>query len=127
MAVMMGLGSYRFSISTAAYETLGRRTEYRWSSQERIGRHPALQYIGAGHTTITLNGSIYTTFRGGLGQIDSMRAVAGQGVPHMLVSGLGRVLGLFSIMSIDESDTVFFKDGAPRKQDFAIELKSYGV
>jgi len=126
-SVMMGLGAFRFAIDTAAYQTLTRKDEYRWESQERIGRHPAMQFIGAGHTTFTLEGSIFPHWRAGLGQIDAMRAMAGQGVPLRLVSGYGRIFGLFVIMAIDETQTVFLSNGAPRKQEFAIELKSYGA
>ncbi|TIM92331.1 MAG: phage tail protein, partial [Mesorhizobium sp.] len=43
---MMGLGPFRFSLSTAAYQALERSDEYRWVSQDRIGRHPAMQFVG---------------------------------------------------------------------------------
>lgn len=127
MATMMGLGPFRFSLETAAYQNLTRTDEYRWESQERIGRHPAMQFIGAGHTTLSLDGTIYPSFKGGLGQIERMRAVASFGSPLFLVSGGGRIFGQFVIMHVEETQTFFFKDGTPRKQDFALELKSYGA
>lgn len=106
MLVMMGLGPFRFGLETAAYQTLSRATEYRWESQERIGRHPAMQFIGEGHTTIDLDGVIYPLFRGGLSQVDRMRTIAGQGAPQILVSGRGRVYGQFVIMSVSETSTL---------------------
>lgn len=124
--VMMGLGPFRFSLSTAAYQSLERSDEYRWVSQDRIGRHPAMQYVGAGHTSFTLSGTIYPAFRGGLGQLDTMRAVAALGEPNILVSGLGRIFGTFVILGVDETQTFFLDNGAPRKQEFNIDLKSYG-
>lgn len=127
MATMMGLGPYRFSLNTAAYQSLERMDEYRWQSQDRIGRHPAMQYIGAGHTTVTLDGVIYPHFRGGLGQIQAMRGAAILGTPLVLVSGGGRIFGFFVILSVEETQTVFLANGAPRKQEFAITLKSYGA
>lgn len=126
MAVMMGLGPFRFHLATAAYQTLERSDEYRWEAQDRIGRHPAMQFIGAGHTTFNLSGTIYPNFRGGLGQLDAMRAVAAAGAPSVLVSGLGRIFGSFVILSVDETQTYFLPNGAPRKQEFSLELKSYG-
>jgi phage protein U len=126
-SVMMGLGAYRFAIDTAAYQTLTREDEFRWESQERIGRHPAMQFVGAGHSTFTLEGTIYPHWKSGLGQIERMRAQAGLGIPLRLVSGYGKIFGLFSVTRIGETQTHFFADGKPRKQEFSIELKSYGA
>lgn len=126
MTIMMGLGPFRFSLSTAAYQALERSDEYRWVSQDRIGRHPAMQFVGAGHTSFLLSGTIYPAFRGGLGQLNAMRAIASLGQPNMLVSGLGRIFGLFVILGVDETQTFFLDNGAPRKQEFNIDLKSYG-
>jgi phage protein U len=123
---MMGLGPYRFSIETAAYTNLQRTDEYRWESQERIGRHPAMQFIGQGHTTIRLEGTVYPTWKGGARQIDTMRAAASKGTPHVLVSGAGKIFGRFVIMNVEETQTHFFADGTPRKQEFKLEIKSYG-
>jgi len=124
--VMMGLGSYRFALETAAYQTLQREDEYRWESQERIGRHPAMQFIGPGHTTFKLEGVIYPHWRGGLGQIERMRGEAGRGIPLFLVSGYGKIFGRFTVIKVGEGQTYFLPNGAPRKQDFTLELKSYG-
>lgn len=125
--VMMGLGEFRFEIDTAAYQSLSRTDEYRWESQERISRAPALQFIGEGHTTFTLEGVIYPHWKGGLGQIQNMRNIAGRGFPLFLVSGYGDIFGLFAITNIEETQTIFFSNGAPRKQEFAVELMSYGA
>lgn len=126
MAIMMGLGAFRFSVNTAAYQQLERTDEYRWQSQERIGRAPAMQFLGPGHTTIRLSGTIYPQFKGGIRQIDAMRAQAGIGAPHFLASAVGRIFGQFVIMSVEEVQTIFLPNGAPRKLEFSLELKSYG-
>lgn len=126
MHVMMALGEFRFALKTAAYQQLERSDEYRWESLERIGRAPAMQYIGRGHTTITLNGIIYPHFKSGLKQVDKMRKKCGGGEPHNLVSGYGKVFGKFVVMSISETQEYFFSNGAPRRIEFTMELKSYG-
>ncbi|TAN71131.1 MAG: phage tail protein, partial [Magnetospirillum sp.] len=95
--VMMALGGYRFSLSTAAYQDLDRTNEYRWAAQERMGRRSARQFTGPGDETIALSGVILPHYRGGLGQLDAMRAEAGKGKPLMLVDGLGRVWGKYCI------------------------------
>lgn len=59
---MMMLGQYRFSIDSAAYQTFTRSTEYRWEEQKRLGKDPAMQFVGPGTDTITLEGTIYPHF-----------------------------------------------------------------
>jgi uncharacterized protein len=123
--VLMALGSYRFSISTAAHEQIERNTEWRWPAQERIGMAPALQYVGPGEDTITMSGTIYPQLGPGLGQVDAMRAQAGLGQPLALVTGFGKYLGLWSITSIRENQSSIFYDGVPKKIEFSLELKAY--
>lgn len=123
--IMLALGDYRFSIDTAAYDQLRRASAYRWSSQERVRKAPALQYGGEGDETIELQGTIYPTYRGGLDQLDLMRAEAGKGVPLLLVDGLGRVHGHYAIEHVDETRSVLFANGMPRRMEFSLGLKRY--
>ncbi|MCA8032024.1 phage tail protein [Burkholderia arboris] len=124
--VFMALGDYRFAISTAAYDSFRRETRWRWPAQERIGREPARQYVGRGDDTITLDGTIYPHFRGGLGQIAAMRAEANLGVPLLLVDGLGYVHDYWCVTSISESVPTLGANGVPLKQQFTVTLEFYG-
>ena len=123
--VMLQLGFYQFSVNNAAYQELSRWVEYRWAAQERIGAHDALQFTGFGSDTIDLSGVIYPHYKGGLGQLDRMRRQASIGVPLPLISGRGRVLGLWVVTGIREGQAVFDRGGAPRRQDFQITLRRY--
>lgn len=91
--VMMGLGEFRFSIDTAAYQSLRRSNEWRWASQPRIGRRPALQAVGVGAHTITLSGFILPHWRGGLKRLDEMRVMGDKMEPLALTDGNGLVWG----------------------------------
>lgn len=122
-SVMMQLGAFQFSVAAAAYQELRRSTEFRWPAQDLYGRLPALQYTGPGSDTITLTGVIYPEFRGGLGQLNKMRNIAGAGRPLLLVSGTGSILGRWVIEKIDEGQTVFAASGMPRKQEFTLQLR----
>jgi phage protein U len=127
--VMMALGDFRFSISTAAYQSLERTDEWRWPAVERIGVAPARQFVGPGDTKITMSGKIYPSFqpaRGGLAQMSTMRAQADLGTPLLMVDGNGRIWGDFVIESLKETQTVFFSDGTPRCIEFEITLGAYG-
>ncbi|MBI2235375.1 MAG: phage tail protein [Magnetospirillum sp.] len=124
--VMMALGDYRFSVATAAYQTLERQTEYRWAKQDRMGRAPARQFGGIDDDTISLAGVILPHYRGGLGQLNAMRAQAGAGKPLMLVDGMGKVWGKYCILKVREGQSQFLGNGAPLKIEFTIELAAYG-
>lgn len=122
----MTLGDFQFRLSTAAYQKLKRETEYRWKKQERLATTPAWQYVGPGTDKINLEGVIYPHFRGGLGQINSMREMAGEGEPLSLIDGQGNVLGRYCITKIEETQSDLVLNGLPRKQVFKLELQSYG-
>jgi len=124
--IMMVLGAYVFSVDTAAYQTLSRVSSYRWPKQNRLARAPALQFTGPDADTIQVRGTIYPQYRGGLGQIDAMRAEAGQGIPLLLVDGLGHIHGDWAITRIEENERRHFRHGAPKKIDFSVSLTAYG-
>ncbi len=124
--MMMILGVYRFCISNAAYQELTRNSEYKWVEQRRLNNETAIQFIGTGADTMTMQGTIYPQFKGGLRQITAMRAEAGLGIPLMLISGNGSAFGRWCIMTISETQSYFLKDGTPRKITFQLTLKKYG-
>lgn len=124
--VMMGLGEFRFSIDTAAYQSLRRSNEWRWASQPRIGRRPALQAVGVGAHTITLSGFILPHWRGGLKRLDEMRVMGDKMEPLALTDGNGLVWGEFVITRLSETQSSLNERGQPRKQEFQLTLKQYG-
>jgi len=123
---MMALGGFRFGVNAASYQRLRRAAEYRWATLDRAGRMPAAQFLGPGAQTILLEGTIYPHFKGGLRQVEGMRALAGTGQPMMLVDGLGWVLHRWCILRIEENRGTFMADGAARRIDFEVELQTYG-
>jgi hypothetical protein len=122
---MMTLGSYQFQLSTAAFQELNRVDEYRWAAQDRFSLAPVLQYLGEGTKTIALPGVIYPAFLGGLGQIEAMRAEAGQGEPLTMIDGMGSVLGRWVIERIEERQAKFGPSGAPLCQEFTLNLRKF--
>jgi hypothetical protein len=122
---MIKLGAYVFSLDTAAYQQLSRATAYRWQALERVNQLAALQFTGPGEDSISLNGVILPTFRGGLGQLDAMRTEAAKGEPLLMVDGRGYVHGRWVILSINETQKTFERGGAPLQIEFSIRLRKY--
>lgn len=126
IGIMMQLGAFKFSLNTAAYQSLSHSTGYRWQGQERFGQLPAQQYTGPGEDSVTLSGDIYPSFAGGIHQIQSMRTEAVKGLPMQLVDGNGYIWGRWVINSIEETKETFFSDGVARKQSFNLKMTRYG-
>ncbi|WP_323010026.1 phage tail protein [Paracoccus sp. (in: a-proteobacteria)] len=124
--VMMALGAFRFGVNRANYQHFTRAASWRWQGQDRVGRRPALQYLGPGSDEITLEGVIYPHFKGGLRQVELMRLVADQGLPLILVDGLGWVWERWVIAGVEERKSLFMADGAPRRIEFSMTLLAYG-
>ena len=122
---MLQLGAYQFSIDSAAYQSLTRTTEYRWGRQARIGTNDALQFTGLGPETIELEGVIYPEYKGGLGQLDKMRLQASIGIPLLLVSGVGKIMGLWVVEGVTEGQRVFRTKGVPARQEFTMRIARY--
>jgi phage protein U len=93
LEVMMGLGSYRFSLATAAYDQLVRSAEWRWPAQEVIGAIPVRQYTGRGETTISLSGMLYPHYKGMLGLPNLLARLPG------VASALGTIASISSVLS----------------------------
>lgn len=126
VTTMMRLGGFSFGIMTAAYQRLQRTTTYRYAKQERFGQHSAIQYTGPGEDTMTLEGVIYPSFRGGMGQVSRLRALAATGQPQIMIDGLGNYLGRWVIESVGEGQGTFAAFGIARKQEFTVQLRYYG-
>lgn len=122
-SVMMHLGSFEFSIATAAYQELTRNVAHRWAESELFGQRPSLQYLGPGAETINLPGVVYPEYRGGLDQITAMMDLAGRGELLDMVSGHGDALGRWVIETVEESKSNFGQAGVPRKMEFSLSLR----
>ncbi len=137
MDVMLTLGDFPFMIKTAAYDTLKRSFQYKWAELERLP-HPkyktvgiggaALQYMGLGSQTISLNGTIYPRQRGMESSLVTIRAMAGTGKPKLLMSFEGDIMGKWIIKQVDETKNEYAKINnkvVPRKIEFSIELQRF--
>jgi len=121
--MMLALGMFVFSLSTAAYQALQRQTEWRHTSSNRVGAAPARQFLGRGDDSITLPGVILPELAGSALSLDALRLMANTGKAWPMVEGSGRIYGLWIIESLSETKTLFFRDGTPRRIEFTVSLK----
>jgi len=117
---------YYFNLDTAAFDELSRSTEFRWASQERLTRRPAQQAVGMGEEKLSLKGTIYPGFKGGLKQLDTLRTIGARLQPLTLTTGYGEVMGTWCLKTINEEQGALLHGGIPRKQGFTLEFARYG-
>lgn len=121
--MMLALGMFVFSLSTAAYQELQRQTDWRHASSSRIGAAPARQFMGRGDDAVTLPGIIFPELVGSTLSLDALRLMANTGKAWPMIEGSGRIYGLWVIESMSETKTLFFRDGTPRRIEFTLNLK----
>ncbi|RMO19017.1 hypothetical protein ALQ47_03112 [Pseudomonas cichorii] len=117
---------YYFNLDTAAFDELRRQTGFRWAAQERLTRSIAQQAVGQGEDKLSLKGTIFPGFKGGLKQLDTLRSIGRNLQPLSLTTGYGEVLGNWCLLSVDEEQSNLLAGGIPRKQGFSLEFVSYG-
>lgn len=120
--MMMCLGLFVWSLNTLSYQELQRQSAWRHPGQSRVGLRPARQFLGAGDDRITLSGWLAPELAGERISLEVLRTMADSGDPYVLVSGIGRVYGLWVIESLSEGQTLFYPNGQARRIEFSLSL-----
>lgn len=121
--MLMALGQFVFQLPTLAYHELQRASEWRHTANSRVCARPALQFVGPGDDTITLNGTLVPEVAGTRDSLRQLRAMADAGNAYALVDGTGAVFGAWVITSLNETGSYFVEGGVARKTDFTLTIK----
>lgn len=121
--MLMCLGTFVFGLTTLPYQQLQRQAAWRHAASDRIGARAAHQFLGVGEETVTLSGWIAPELAGSLLSLDALRDMADAGQPQALVDGTGQVHGAFVITGLDQTQTLFYPDGTPRRVEFQLALR----
>ncbi|QDH36090.1 oxidoreductase [Porphyrobacter sp. YT40] len=119
----MTLGMFVFSIDTALYDRLNRSREWRHATAERFGARAAAQYVGPGGDNVSISGLIVPEIAGRYSALDTLADMAATGDSYPLMNGLGRILGHYRIVRLDEDHAFIMAGGMPRNVAFKIELE----
>lgn len=123
---LLQLGEFQFASGRANLESLERSTDYRWAQQDRLSREPSQQWIGQGSDKITLSGLIVPAYQQDEDSLSTLRTMAKAGEPYRLVSGFGKVYGLWVIESIKHTGTDLDNAGRAGWVEFSLNLTAYG-
>ncbi|EBX9864858.1 replication endonuclease [Salmonella enterica subsp. enterica serovar Typhimurium] len=109
--------------SRLPYQSMQHSKDYRWASNDRVGKPPAYQFLGEGETSIQLAGTLYPAITGGHISLLAVELMADEGRAWPLIEGTGKILGMYIIDKVSTTHAEFFSDGAARKIDFTLSLK----
>ena len=121
--MMMTLGYFVFSRTTAPYQKTEQSMVWRHPSNARVNARPSSQFVGVGDETFNLSGVLMPEVTGGDSSLEQLVTMADKGTPYPLIDGSGKVYGHYVIERISRSRSDFFNDGAARKIEFTVELK----
>jgi phage protein U len=120
--MMAALGQFIFALNPLAFQEMRRSSNWRHPSNSRVMARPAHQFVGPGDETITLTGLLAPEFVGDRHAIQRLRDMADKGYGYALVNGAGEAFGAWAITDIEETGTIFVKEGVPRRVEFSITL-----
>ena len=120
---MAALGLFVFQLNTTPSQMMQINQKYRYGVNNRVGKRPAVQFIGLDNDDITLSGTLLPSLTGGRLSLLVLEQMAETGRAWSLIDGTGNIYGMFVIEEITQSKSEFFVDGAPRKIDFTLKLK----
>lgn len=120
---LMTLGMFVFSMDSALYDTLTRSREWRHATAERFGARDASQFVGPGADNVSLAGRIVPEIGGSYSALETLADMAATGDSYPLIDGLGRILGHYRIVRLDEDHGVIMAGGIPRNVAFRLELE----
>lgn len=121
--MLASLGLFVFETTTAAFEEVSRKSNYRFGTGNAVGTRPHMQYIGQDNDDISLSGTLYPEITSGIVSLDELRDMAATGKTYALMNGNGYYYGMCYITDISETQSHLLSDGTARKIDFSLSLK----
>ena len=121
--MLMVLGLFVFERRTLPHQSMQYSKDYRWASNDRIGKPPAYQFLGEGETSRTLSGVLYPEITGGRLSLTAIELMADEGRAWPLIDGTGMIHDMYVIDKVTHTHSELFSDGAARKIEFSLSLK----
>ncbi len=121
--MLAALGMFVFETSTALFDELSRKRQWRHGRSDRFGARAASQYLGPGEDALTLTGRIVPGLAGKYSSIARIAQMADTGDAYPLANGLGDIIGRFTIEGVDEVHKELIDTGQARVVEFTLNLQ----
>ncbi|CEL81901.1 phage tail protein [Klebsiella pneumoniae] len=121
--MMMVFGLFVFELRTLPYQQLQLSRNWRHVKNDRVGRSPKWQYVGAGENQLTLGGLLYPEITGGNLSLGAISTMAYTGLAWPLIDGVGSIYGMYVITGLQETHQEFDRYGKAKKIEFTLSLQ----
>ncbi len=115
------LGGVVFDVIPTNLEAASRERGQTWAVKEVIGSQPTREAMGVADAPVTLKGKLFT-HRFGMGDLETLAAMAEGTAPQMLIRGDGLVLGWHCVERLKEKHSYLDASGVGKIIEFEIEL-----
>ncbi|MCK9549643.1 phage tail protein [Aquamicrobium sp.] len=123
------LGTFTFHMRSLAPHLLSRADMWRWEETPRLSGEAALQFLGRGAGELTLEATLYPGRLTGHDDttVETIRTIASAGQPLPLIRGDFRMIGWYSIASVEEEHSYMDRSGRPRRAGVILSLLRFGA
>lgn len=112
---MLALGMFVFERRTLPYQSMQHSKNYRWASNDRVGKPPAYQFLGEGENAIQLAGTLYPAITGGRISLLAVELMADEGRAWPLIEGTGNIFGMYIVETVSTTHTEFSATARPER------------
>ena len=123
---LLSLGTFKFSVSTASFDSISQSLNYNWAKQPKLGSAEGLQFTGETNAEISISGVTFPAITGVQNPLEQVRQMAVSGKPHILVDAFGNVHGYYAIIGLSLQSSAFNVHGSHQKQTYEMRLVYYG-
>lgn len=121
--MLAALGMFVFETDSALFDELARTRNWRHAKTDRFGSRPASQFVGPGDDAVTLTGKLVPLLAGKYSAIERLAEMADTGDAWPLADGTGKILGSYTIETLDEKHGNLASNGKARTIDFTLSLR----
>ena len=119
---LLSLGSFQFTVGRTMFDSLARKTGYKWAQHERLGSYPALDFTGHEAATVEVAGEAFAARTAGDDPLRGLKDEADKGEPLLLVDADGKAHGRWAVLSVAEDLAAYGGDGKARRNAFRVSL-----
>lgn len=113
--MMLALGMFVFERRTLPYQSMQHSKDYRWASNDRVGKPPVYQFLGEGENSIQLAGTLYPAITGGRISLLAVELMADEGRAWPLIEGTGNIFGMYIVDKVSTTHTEFSAMARPER------------
>jgi uncharacterized protein len=117
-AVLFQWGPLQFKVQPFNVNEVDHETSAEWAKKEIVGAALYREWVGEGDEQFHFRGNLFPYRLGGVWNLEALEAMRRAGMAHMLVRGMGEILGWYVCEHLTRSHTMLSTEGMGRQLGF---------